>query len=85
MGLVCFRIYGVIFRDLFAATIGAGSMIVNRSFIALVTIALVTSFLIFDVIMIAPNPYAAPSAISLGSGEVAVGGFCGDLPVIANE
>lgn len=60
-------------------------MIVTRSFTALVTIALVTSFLIFDLIMIAPNPYAAPSAISLGSGEVAVGGFCGDLPVIANK
>ena len=85
MGLVCLRIYWVIFGDLFAATIRVGGMILTRFFTALVTIALVTSFLIFDLIMVAPNPYAAPSAISLGSGEIAVGGFCGDLPVTANE
>jgi hypothetical protein len=54
---------------------------VTRRFTASITIALVATFLIFDLIMITPNPYIAPNAISLGSGEIAVGGFCGDLPV----
>ena len=53
----------------------------TRRFTASITIALVATFLIFDLIMITPNPYIAPNAISLGSGEIAVGGFCGDLPV----
>ena len=49
------------------------------------TIALVAIFVILDLIMIAPNPYVAPAAISLGSGELAVGGFCGELPVSVNN
>mgnify|MGYP006965233923 FL=1 len=53
----------------------------TRRFTASITIALVATILIFDLIMITPNPYIAPNAISLGSGEIAVGGFCGDLPV----
>ena len=53
----------------------------TRYFTGSITIALVATFLMFDLIMITPNPYIAPNVISLGSGEIAVGGFCGDLPV----
>ena len=79
--MVCCRIYGLLFRDLFATAIRTGGIIVTRCFTASITIALVATFLMFDLIMITPNPYIAPNAISLGSGEIAVGGFCGDLPV----
>ena len=78
--MVCGRIYGFIFRNLFATAIRTGGIIVTRRFTASITIALVATILIFDLIMITPNPYIAPNAISLGSGEIAVGGFCGDLP-----
>ena len=71
--------------DLFAAAIGAGGMILTGYLTASITIALVVTVLIFDLIMISPNPYLAPDAISLGSGEIAVGGFCGDLPVAVNQ
>jgi hypothetical protein len=60
-------------------------MTLTRHLTASITIAIVAIFLIFDVIMITPNPYVAPSAISLGSGEIAVGGFCGDLPVTVSQ
>ena len=83
--MVCCRVYGVVFRDLFATTIRAGGIILTRYLTASITIALVATVLIFDLIMITPNPYLAPNAISLGSGEIAVGGFCGDLPVAVNQ
>jgi hypothetical protein len=60
-------------------------MILTRLLTASITIALVATFLIFDLVMITPNPYDAPNALSLGSGEIAVGGFCGDLPVTVNQ
>lgn len=47
------------------------------SFIAVLGIAVLVAF---DVSVTPPNPYAAPSAIALGSGVVASGGFCGALP-----
>ena len=85
MGLVRFRLYGIVLGNLFAPTIRAGGITLMRYLTASIAITLVASFLVFDLIMIPPNPYVAPSAISLGSGEVAVGGFCGDLPVTTNK
>ena len=34
----------------------------------------------FDLRLSPPNPYLAPSAFALGSGQAASGGFCGALP-----
>ena len=61
------------------------TIILTRYLTASISIALVATILIFDLIIITPNPYVAPSAISLGSGEIAVGGFCGDLLVTVNQ
>lgn len=47
------------------------------SFVAILAVAVLVGF---DVLATPPNPYAAPSAIALGSGEAASGGFCGALP-----
>ena len=85
MGLVCCRVSGIVFRDLFTTEIRSGGIIVTRYRTASMTIALVAIFVILDLIMIVPNPYVAPAAISLGSGELAVGGFCGELPVSVNK
>lgn len=47
------------------------------SFVALLGVAMLVAL---DVSATPPNPYAAPSAIALGSGVAASGGFCGALP-----
>jgi hypothetical protein len=48
-------------------------------------IFLVLTVLAADFITAPPNPFAAPSLISLGSGVISDGGFCGALPVAGNN
>ena len=52
----------------------------TRLVTASIAISLIGTFLIIDIMHVAPDPYNAPSMFSLGSGEAAPGGFCGSLP-----
>ena len=57
----------------------------TRFITASITISLIGAFLIVDLMRAAPNPFAAPSVFSLGSGEAVAGGFCGSLPEKSTE
>ena len=48
----------------------------TRLITASIAISLIGAFLIIDIMQVVPNPYNAPSMLSLGSGEAAAGGFC---------
>lgn len=52
----------------------------TRRFTALIAIAGLALIVGLDLAASPPNPYQAPAAFALGSGQVAAGGFCGALP-----
>lgn len=52
----------------------------TRKVTAFAALALVTLVILLDTQATPPNPFAAPSALALGSGTAASGGFCGALP-----
>lgn len=52
----------------------------TRKLTAGIALALVLGLVAFDLSTATPNPYAAPAAIALGSGEAGGGAFCGALP-----
>ena len=57
----------------------------TRYYTAGMTIFFVLTVLVADFIAAPPNPFAAPSLISLGSGIISDGGFCGAMPVAGNK
>lgn len=52
----------------------------TRQLTAPLAILMMLTLIALDVARTPPNPYAAPAVLALGSGEAAVGGFCGALP-----
>lgn len=52
----------------------------TRKFTAGLTIVLILLVIMFDSTQSSLNPYDAPSAFALGSGERSGGAFCGELP-----
>ncbi|WP_166462007.1 hypothetical protein [Paracoccus alkanivorans] len=52
----------------------------TRSFTATIAIALLAALVLFDQATAELNPYKAPPAFALGSGQIPSGGFCGALP-----
>ncbi|MEM7463469.1 MAG: hypothetical protein AAF362_12410 [Pseudomonadota bacterium] len=52
----------------------------TRKIYAGIAILMLVALIVFDVQATPPNPYAAPPALSLGSGLTQSGGFCGALP-----
>lgn len=56
------------------------AVVLTRRLTAPLALLLVAALIIFDALHSPPNPFAAPSLFALGSGEAAVGGFCGALP-----
>ncbi|SLN30895.1 hypothetical protein PSM7751_01328 [Pseudooceanicola marinus] len=52
----------------------------TRAFTATLSLVFVAALLVFDQATSDLNPYQAPPAFGLGSGEAATGGFCGALP-----
>ncbi|WP_168172802.1 hypothetical protein [Thioclava sp. L04-15] len=52
----------------------------TRKSTALIAIAGLLALIAADLLAAPHNPYHAPPAFALGSGQVASGGFCGALP-----
>ncbi|MDO5620055.1 MAG: hypothetical protein Q4G24_01145 [Paracoccus sp. (in: a-proteobacteria)] len=52
----------------------------TRKPIAILALALILTVIGLDSLRHPANPYLAPAAFALGSGQVATGGFCGALP-----
>lgn len=52
----------------------------TRRFTGSLAIALLAGLILFDQATAELNPYKAPPAFALGSGQATVGGFCGALP-----
>ena len=52
----------------------------TRKFTASLAIAFIAALLLFDQATAELNPYQAPPAFALGSGQASAGGFCGALP-----
>ncbi|MEI4487848.1 hypothetical protein V8J36_16775 [Frigidibacter sp. MR17.14] len=52
----------------------------TRRFTALIAIVGLAAVVGLDLAASPPNPWQAPPAFALGSGQAAAGGFCGALP-----
>ncbi|WP_170167150.1 hypothetical protein [Paracoccus methylarcula] len=52
----------------------------TRTVTASAAIAFLAALLVFDQASADLNPYKAPPAFALGSGQASSGGFCGALP-----
>ncbi|MFT4149812.1 MAG: hypothetical protein QM656_06405 [Paracoccaceae bacterium] len=52
----------------------------TRRFTATLCLVLMAGLVVFDQATTPLNPWRAPAAFALGSGQAVAGGFCGALP-----
>ena len=63
-----------------AACVGAGGAVMTRKLTVTITLVMLMGLAMFDLATSTLNPYAAPAAFALGSGQAAAGAHCAAMP-----